>query len=155
MQRLLVGLGGLVFLALPWFLGSPVKRFAEWRESSGWPRVEATVVAVKAVNFADDGRRQRWGDDPEYDLTLEFPFEGRQARAMLRHEHTLAVSFVGTGAPKKGDKLHVLVNPRKPEEVYRGRSEILVLAALLLASLLVGPYLIWRAISGPVDDLAD
>ena len=155
MQRLLAALGGVVFLALPWFLGSPVKRFGEWRESKDWPRVEATVVAVRAVNFADDGRRQRWGDDPEYDLTLEFPFQGRQVRATMRHEHTLAVSFVGTGAPKQGDTLQLLVNPRKPEEVYGGRSEILMLALLLLASLAVGPYLIWRAITGPVDDLAD
>ena len=153
MQRFLVALGGIVFLALPWFLGSPVKLFHEWRASGGWPRVEATIVDVRAVNF--DGNRQRWGDDPEYDLTLEFPYEGRRVRSTVRHEHTLAVSFVGTGAPKKGEKMTVLVNPRKPEEVYRGRTEILALAVMLLASLLIGPWMIWRAITGRVDDLAD
>lgn len=153
MQRLLVGLAGLVLLALPWFLGSPVKRFGEWRASADWPRVEATIVDVRAINF--DGRRQSWGDDPQYDLTLEFPYDGRRVRATLRHEHTLAVSFVGTGAPKKGGTMAVLVNPRKPEEVYRGRAEPLALAAMLLASLLIGPYLIWRAVTGPVEDLAD
>ena len=145
MQRLLLGLAGVALLALPWFLGSPLQRFSEWRASSGWPRVEATVVSVRAINF--DGDRQTWGDDPQYELLLEFPYLGRRVRATLRHEPTVAVSFVGGDAPKAGDTLEVLVNPSNPEEVFRDRSAIFVLFALLLAGLLGGVYLLWRSAS--------
>jgi hypothetical protein len=142
-RRVLLALAGLVLLALPWFLGGPVKRFAEFQESLGWPRVEATVVSVRAINF--DGDRQSWGDDPQYELTIEFPFNGRRVRANLRHEHTVAVSFTDADAPKAGDRLEVLVNPSNPEEVYRGRGEVLVLALMVLAGVLGGLYLLWRS----------
>ena len=150
MSRTFYAVAGLALIALPWFLGSPLARFNEWRASSGWPRVEATIVSVRAINF--DGDRQTWGDDPQYDVVLEFAHLGRRVRATLRHEPTVAVSFVGRDAPKAGDTLEVLVNPSNPEEVYRGRSEIFVLLALVLGGLVGGVYLLWRSVSRPSRD---
>jgi hypothetical protein len=147
-KRVLLAVAGLVLLALPWFLGSPAKRFSEFYDSVGWPRVEATVVSVRAINFDDDGKRQSWGDDPQYELTLEFPFNGWRVRATVRHQHAVAVSFTGADAPKTGARLEVLVNPSNPEEVYRGRGELLVPALLVLAGLAGGVYLLWRALQG-------
>ena len=155
MNRVGMAVAGLILMALPWFLGSPVKRFTEFQESLGWPRIEATIVSVRAINFADDGKRQSWGDDPQYELTLEFPFNGRRIRANLHHDHTVAVSFTGAGAPKAGERLEVLVNPSNPEEVYRGRGELLVLALMVLAGLLGGAYLLWRGVSARAGDLAE
>ena len=147
MNRAFMALAGVVLIALPWYLGSPLARFSEWRASSDWPRVEATILSVRAINFADDGKRQTWGDDPQYELVVSYRFLERPLTATLRHEPTAPVSFVGRDAPKAGEKMEILVNPAKPEEVYRGRGELFVLALLVLGGLLGGLYLLWRSLS--------
>lgn len=153
MKRILTGIVGLGLLIGPWFFASPVKLFKDWRSAADWPPVEARVVSVRMVD--DRNPATFWGslrsDDTHYVVRVEYDYEGKRLAAT--HRLDAGYSFVSHELPREGERIKVVVNPRKPDESYLERRNILTLALVLCVAMGFGGYLLWRSLTGPVDDL--